>query len=362
MIRRHHVLSHGPERDAQVMVGVTTEWMNSHPWCGTIVHVGATDADYTKAGLPIPPKDSTGNEQADKLRGQVYSDALIAAQAYPAAAPFIGVGLLVFEGWIRFGAFLSGESKDDQKYQDQAKIGINDFLIRGFVPRKWVTDVEFAADYAHYLGQQINALTMYTIGDTFVPELCTDFGLTIMELIKNPAISDRIKKGNASPFSGGVPDPSWRYGIYDSYPDSDLLGLVAAVRFGGDVATQQARARTMVSNLRTITWPTDPNDQAKLAANVTAFAWHALGGRSRGYFLSASGARVDPSSGGIYKGPSNTPIEVMAKAPWVRAVNVDFNPPDPPVFFASWWSKTILGAGALFAGWKFWPQIRSLFP
>lgn len=358
MIRRRHVLSHGPELDARVSVG---SWMDDHAWCGTYV-TGSSDSDYTNAGLPIPPKDSTGNDKSDQMRKEVWAGALGAAKACPACAPYIAVGLVVFEGWIRVGAFLSGESKDSEKYQTQAKDAINEFLLRGFIPRKWVSDVEFAADYAHFLGQQLNALTVYPIGDTFVPELCTDFGLTIMELIKNPALHDRIAKGNASPFSGMVPDPAWRYGMYDSYPDANLLGLVAAARFGGNITTWQKRAQEQVGYMRTKTWPTSVDEQARLSANVTAFVWHALGGKSRGYFLSASGARVDPSSGGLYKGPSNTPSEVIKKAPWVRAVSLDLDPLDRPVFFASWWSKAALAAGATFLGWKYWAQIRSLFP
>lgn len=333
---------------------------------------GASDSDYVNAGLPIPPKDSTGNDRSDKLRGEVWAGGLAAAKMYPAAAPYIAVGLVVFEGWIRVGAFLSGESKDDQKYQDQAQTGVNEFLVRGFVPRKWVTDVEFAADYAHYLGQQINALTLYPwVGDqdsgAFVEELNTDFGLTMRELIKTTWIEERVKKGNASPFSGMVPDVGWRYGIYDSYPDADLIGLVAAVRNGQDVVATQAKARAYLAEIRAhgvvvpSSWPTDPTEQAYASAAGTAAIWHLLGGKSRGFYLSASGGPVDPATGRAYTGPMNTPIEVMSKAPWLKSVA-----PSRDLIAGSSSSSgsslLAVGAGlaalggAIYLGWRYLPS------
>lgn len=360
MLRRHHVLAHGGALERTEVFGRGGATVGGDP-----------DSAYTSAGLPPPPKDSTGNDRSDKFRSQVYAGALVLAKADPELAPFLAVGLVVFEGWIRFGAFLSGESKDDEKYQYDAQVAINDFLIHGFIPRKWVSDVEFAADYAHFLGKQLNALTYYAVGSsTFVAELCTDLGLTMIELATLPIMKDRLAKGNASPFSGAVPDTGWRYGIYDSYPDAWLLGTVAAARWGGDAGAAQVHISSLLQMLRSkgvtmpTTWPTDPSDQAYASAAGTATVWYLLGGRSRGYFLSASGALVDPATRGVYKGPLNVPFEVMKKAPSIaRPINVFAQ--NPPVFFSSTASKVALGAGALGSGLflavKHVPVVAKLF-
>jgi hypothetical protein len=263
----------------------------------------------------------------------------------PELAPFLAAGVLIFDGWIAFGAFLSGESKDDDKYQDQAKLGVQMFLTRGFIPRKWITDVEFAADYAHFLGQQINALTLYPPGDTFVEELTTDLGRTIIDYADDPRIVARLKKGSASPFSGSVPDPSWRYGIYDSYPDPDLLGLVAAARFGGDVGAMQKKAAESLAILRPKTWPTDVNDQAYAAANATAYVWHALGGKSRGYFQSAGGACVDPATNLV---SSKCPKGIPPPTDFHRFV-LGPRTPNPQINPSSKSSTTPLVVGGFFA-------------
>jgi hypothetical protein len=312
--------------------------------------IGADDV-YTKTGVSPPPTTSTGNDNADQFRSNVHKYAAAAALAQPELAPFLATGVLVVDGWIALGAFLSGESKDDQKYVDQAQIAVSDFLTHGFIPRKWVKDVEFAADYAAQLGKQINAMTLYPSGDTFVETMLTDFGMSIVALASDPDVKTRLSKGNASPFSAMVPDSGWKYGLDDSYPDTALMGLVAAKRFGGSIATSQAHAASLLSTIRSkgvtvpSTWPADPNDQAYDAAKATAAIWNALGGSSRGYFLSASGTAIDAKTGAaLPKAPAPMPpTSATGGGPSIGQDTV----------------KLGVTAGAVWLGYKYiWPWVK----
>lgn len=308
---------------------------------------------YTQSGVPPPPATSTGNDKSDAMRADVHKYAAAAAIAEPELAPYLAAGVLIFDGWVALGAFLSGESKDDQRYQTEAARAVSDFLGHGFIPRKWVSDVEFAADYASFLETQIQGFAYALVAgtapapkDPFVYELCTDLGLTLGEFSKDPEVTARIKKGNMSPCGGGVPDPGWKYGLYDSYPMPDVLGLAAAKRFGGTVVARTTQAQAMLADLRAkgvvlpTRWPTDALAQADLAAKGTAVVWSLLGGKSRGFYLLGDGTKVGTATV-LYK-PS-PPTGATGGGPSIGQDTV----------------KLAITGGAIYLGYKFlWPAVK----